>query len=208
MNAFAISIVALISLPFDDATSEQPDLESLRPQIEQLEIAFRTDKPDADREKTALELIRIANQLDGTRHTSEAIRLSRNLFLSSAPAKARRQAFAILEKWVPQETKKHVTLVQINGPHTTCWGRFQDALDERLIGANDWVLKARAQNTHLHRGGANAFGTIARLNFAIDKPKQPKQLIQALKDAGFDTRGWTIFVETPVERFLEDAKEQ
>lgn len=200
-------LLSSLLLPLGDA-QKYPDLETLQPRIEKLEETFKDAKSDeADAGEAALELMKIASKLNEGPDTSESIRLARSIFLSSAPAKARRQAFAILSQWAPQELSKHVTYVRINGPHTTCWGRFQDALDARLLGANDWILKARAHNTHLHRGG-NALGTIARLEFAIDKPRKPKELISALKEAYFDTRSWTIFVETPIEEYFKEVADE
>lgn len=201
--AFILSFMLPIFAPTDEG-DKRPDLQALVPQIRSLEDAMRSGS-DKEAEESALELMRLAGQLDGGNDTSEAIRISREILHRPSPAKARRQAFAILSKWVPQEVASEVTTVKINGPHTTCWGRFQDALDERLLSANDWILKARAHNTHRSRGGPNTFGTIAGLEFVLDRSKSANDLIQALKKAGFDLRSWTIMVETPIAEYEKNS---
>ena len=210
VKAFALIIVlasspSLVGQDLQFSLSGQAVPPKQAQEIAELESRLTSENP-ADFESASIALAKIASELSNSAHSSEALRIARNVFLSSAPARARRAAFNILERLDPNELAKHVTVVRMKGPHCTCWGRFQDALDQRLLGDNAWVLKARASNTFV-KENPKELGTLASLEFAIGNQHKQTDLIVALKEAGFDVKGWKLLVEVPVESYLDASSD-
>ncbi|MFN3193008.1 MAG: hypothetical protein ACE361_21035 [Aureliella sp.] len=171
------------------------------PEIARLEQALQDSGPQ-ESDAAAIELMHAAARLSKKSDSLvESLRVAENIYMSSAPAVARRSAYALLDQYMPGLVAQHSKVIHFNGPHTTCWGRFHDALNDRLLGNNEWIMKAKVTNTHVQRN-PKALGTVAALEFAIDKSHSPKDLLEALKDSGFDVRGWTVFVEVPATSLI------
>lgn len=178
-------------------TTQQTEVQA---KVSELETRMQSGEP-ADFADSSRELMKIARELNEGDDVIEASRLALNIFLSSAPADARRSAYAIISQRLPQEVGKHTTKVRMLGPHTTCWSRFQEAFEERLLPKQAWILSVKVRNTH-QRKRQDALGTVAEIEFAIGNQHTTEELVQALAASGFDVKGWTVFMEVPAASLL------
>lgn len=164
---------------------------------------FRASKSQEEMDTQAGKLMEFAEKALEENQSARAADLARHVFLSSANAASRQRAFTVLDKCAPIHLAEHTKEFLVLVPNVSCYGRFQDSLNQSVRDQLDWVYKIDIRNTNrVQQEPPNSgflIGTIAELRFTVNRDKSPEEFVRALKEkAGGGVGEWEILVPTKV----------
>ena len=170
--------------------------------------SFRSSESSDQIDQAAARLMDLAEQRNQEKAHAEAADLARHVFLSSANAKARQRAFAILDQTASIHLAHHTQEIVVLVPNVSCYGRFLDSLERNVRDQTDWIYKVGIRNTYRVQQDRPAsgliIGTIAELKFTVDRNKSPSEFAETLlTKAGANAKHWQIQVPTKISQLLE-----
>ena len=137
---------------------------------------------------------------------NEALRL----FNEGRQPVTRQRSYELLKRFAPRELPDLVRTVRIRVPNVSCYGRFLDALNERVRDPSPWIHEITIVNTDATRLTRELaefpLGTDAELSVVVDAARSERELADWLVKAyGPGVATWRIEVAMPIERLLNQA---